>query len=456
MRLYKRGNVWYTWYFDENHKRIIQTTNCHDKKAAEQVAKRLELEGASSTKTKARKTTLQDAVDLLLKTKREQVAAKTRSQETLVFYEEKSRNLLAVLGSTFRLSSLAASDADRFVSVRRTQGVTEHTIKKELTCLRVALKLAKRAGSWLGDVDAIFPVAFSPQYKPRSRVLSPDDLNRFLGCLLPNQAAAVAFMVATGARLSECFRVQRRDIQDGMVFLRGTKTAGSMRTVPVVSPIHRSLLEYALTHGEGADPLLFRPWCSIQWDMKAACRVAEIAPVSPNDCRRSCLTWLRNSSVPLDLIAAVAGHTTTQLIQTTYGRLTPEALRDRLEASLGHPRTVAPMKQTRALESDAKAPRSAAPMVALAGIHQGCPDGVHEVVVDAPSFESGASANSATRARLVTSGYHWAIPRRPKRKTRDKCPAVAQVKQGGLKDDASGPQTAVRERRSIAQGEPSQ
>ncbi|MBK6533732.1 MAG: hypothetical protein IPF99_30345 [Deltaproteobacteria bacterium] len=82
------------------------------------------------------------------------------------------------------------------------RGGSEGIIHKELVTLRAALKLARRAGLWNVDPAALLPVAFAPEYKPRSRCLTRRELARLLAELSPDRAARVAFMVATSAELS--------------------------------------------------------------------------------------------------------------------------------------------------------------------------------------------------------------------------------------------------------------
>ena len=75
--------------------------------------------------------------------------------------------------------------------------MTDHTIAKELVALRAALKLAKRRGIWKGDPAEVLPVGFAPEYKPRNRFLTYDELEALLSELLEDAAARVAFTIAT-------------------------------------------------------------------------------------------------------------------------------------------------------------------------------------------------------------------------------------------------------------------
>ena len=70
------------------------------------------------------------------------------------------------------------------------------------------------------------------------------------------------------------------------VQVNGTKTETRDRVVPVVTPAHRSLLEFAVKYAGGKERAMFAPWSNIRRDLHAACKRAGIAPCSPNDLRR--------------------------------------------------------------------------------------------------------------------------------------------------------------------------
>jgi integrase len=362
MRIYKRGETWWCWYFQDG-KQVRRSTKCRDKRAAESAAREFERVAADPLHPARQTATIADAVKMLVEHRTEESNAGRRSLATVDFYREKGGHWCRILGGEFRLSSLTAAAIDEYVSTRRREGFVDGTIAKELVTMRAALKLAKRAGKWHGDIASIFPVAFAPDYKPRKRVLTVAELYAILAELEPDRAARVAFIVATGARLGETDRAERGDIVKGESFdavhLRGTKTAGAKRTVPVVYPLARQLLQYALDHA-GGDAVLFRTWDKLHRDLdrarrragckavgckikpsrwtkceSLACTQASPAHVTPNDLRRTCATWLRQAGVPLELLAAVLGHADTRMAARVYAELGPAALAARIAATSG-------------------------------------------------------------------------------------------------------------------------
>jgi integrase len=305
------------------------------------------------------------------------VKAGRKAQATVDFYTSKGGTLIRLFEgdpdagtyAPLRLKLLRAWHVDDFIAKRRAEGAGENTISKELVTLRAALKLAKRAGLWKGDIGEIIPVAFAPEYEPRKRFLSPAELQRLLPELLPDRAAHVAFIVATSASWGESERALRDDVAAKLaeVYLRGTKRKTRKRTVPIETEAQRSLLKYALANGQGEGGRLFAPWGNVRKDLAAACRRVAIAirsqaigqtdlrlrkaikagtipeagiealfpRCSPNDLRRTFAHWMRAAVVPLELIAPLMGHATTRMVEKVYGKMEPAELAARLRGALG-------------------------------------------------------------------------------------------------------------------------
>jgi integrase len=231
--------------------------------------------------------------------------------------------------------------------VARKEGASDRTVYKELVALRVSLKLARRAQRWHGSPEAVLPVGFKSDYKPRNRFLSPEELEKLLRELIPEHAARVAFIVATSANWRESELARREDVSEDFctVLLRGTKTKTRFRTIPIVLPLHRSLLEHPFRYAEedgnndkDVSPRtgkLFAPWHNVNRDLVAACKRAGVPRCSPNDLRRTSATWLRASGLPPHLIAPVLGHVDSTMAEKVYARLTPEMLRGQMLAHLG-------------------------------------------------------------------------------------------------------------------------
>jgi integrase len=379
MRLRKRGGIYHAEFY-EGGRRVRRTTHTGDRRNAEALGLRWERAAADPAGARARDATLMQALDLLVDQRAELATAGERSVDTVAFYARKSGVLARVFAEHFgvaadavRLERIDAAAVDAFVSTRRgewaderkTRRISDHTIVKELTTLRAALKLAKRRGLWRGDLDEVMPDAgeVSAKYAPKERWLPQHEVLALVQRLggrsahsmwRADRAARIAFAAATSAERGALDRAERADAQLGdaidLVLVRGTKRPSRWRTVPVVTKAARNMLRFALAKAQGEGGKLFRPWANADRDIKAACRAAGIAPCSYNDLRRTFAQWLRQDGVPLELVAPAMGHVTTTMVQRVYGKLDASALADRIALQLSGPRVA----QTRSQKRDAR------------------------------------------------------------------------------------------------------
>lgn len=358
MQLRKRNRVWHA-LFIENGRRVERSTRCTDRKAAESVGKQWERDASDPDNATARRATLNDALLLLLNDRAEQVKAGRKAEATLGFYRQKAGHLVRVLGHDFPLSKLTARDVRGYISTRRAEPavpgpadatdeqraelrrVTEHTISKELIALRAALKLAVVERLWRGDPREVIPVAFSPGYKARKRWLPTAELQALLAKLSPDEAARVAFIVATGAEWSATTRALRLDVRRDAqgracrVLVRGSKRETRWREVPIVYAWQSELVTYALENAQGAERL-FSAWPSVQRSLLWACKRAGVERCSPNDLRRTFAQWMRRDGMPIELLAPAMGHASTKMLESVYGRFDPEALEARMRSVVCH------------------------------------------------------------------------------------------------------------------------
>lgn len=300
-RLTKRGKVWHAHFYENGVRRFV-STHCTDLKAAELKLRQLERNGANPAHAATQRASLTDALHLLVQRRTEEATAGRKSHETVAFYKCKAGHLTRLFEHSteggyqpFLLKDLTAADVDSYISSRRAEAVSDHTIAKELVTLRAALRLAKRASLWLGEIDALLPAGFAPEYRPRTRALSSKELGQLLARLPTARAAQVAFIVATSACWSESVRARREDVQleSGWVHVRGTKRAARNRRIAIRHPALASLLSYALKHAPGEDEL-FPAWTNVRRDLHLACAQAGIEACSRTTCdalTRSGCAW---------------------------------------------------------------------------------------------------------------------------------------------------------------------
>lgn len=268
--------------------------------------------------------TLSDALDLVIAEKK-----RTQAAGTVNMYEQKAKNLRRLLGER-DLASFRSSDVKEYIKAREAE-VEPSTVQKELVVLGQALKYA-RLEEWLPrSVDQIMPVKYTAKYIPRANFVPQDKMWPLVKAFEPKRGSMIAFMLATGANLSEAMHARRVhiDLDRQVVFIDGTKRETRKRWVPIPPP-NLPFLEYVLKHAPGMDQL-FEEWTNIWRDLGHASERIGLPRLSSNDLRRTFASHLVQHGVPLDKVAKWMGHSSVAMVYKVYGRSTPEADKNLLD-----------------------------------------------------------------------------------------------------------------------------
>jgi hypothetical protein len=148
-RLYKRGEVWWCWGYDENGARWHASTHQREVQAAKIVALKLEKELAIPKAHRARSLTLKQVLDLKLKALERGVETGKRSPNTIEIHCQKSAHLLRIFGADRVVSSISLEDINKYMDTRLAEAyngrnIGIHTIQKEIRALTESLHVAKR------------------------------------------------------------------------------------------------------------------------------------------------------------------------------------------------------------------------------------------------------------------------------------------------------------------------
>lgn len=261
------------------------------------------------------------------------VAMRRDAGKQTKFYEQKLGHWVRIFGADCSLVEIDPPAFDQFVAQRRSEGASDHTISKEVGAFLRALRLAKRASAYASELDALRPFDLSPGYVPRTRALSPEEFAALFVTIggkprydNPEQRQAfVAFAVGLGLRKGEIEKLQPDDfdLERGVVHIRGTKTKGSDRWIPILPPF-RKLIEWAHQF------LPLKPWGLAHRDLRAACRAAKIPDCTANDLRRTHATLLRTAGVDRDAVRRLLGHSVgSKMLETVYDQPSPHELAQR-------------------------------------------------------------------------------------------------------------------------------
>jgi integrase len=300
------------------------STGTHDKIAAQAHLRDFERRAADP----AYNAETQATTEILCRDYLTSRRARGRSAGTLDFYRKKFGALIRLLPQD--AAALTHSALEAYIDTRSKE-VSSATVKKELTALGAALSLARKNGRFSRDPATIIP-ELADTSKAKTRYLQPAELVALANTLPPHRAAHVVWIVATGCRWSESLRARREDIGADTVWIRGTKTGTSADHVPILD-LTRPLLAWALERATGRTTLHLQ-WHSVRRDLAAACKALGLAPVTPNDLRRTLGTWLRQRGAEPALVGQMLRHTDSRMAEKHYARLDVGAFAKVLESRI--------------------------------------------------------------------------------------------------------------------------
>jgi integrase len=314
--LYLRGEVWWLRRDPLTLKPI--STRCRDLEAAELYRAKRERVAADPAHAAAASETITSACRRMIEERRSH-------RKPTGYYEQKLGHWPRVFGDDLPLSELGPAAFDRYLRVRRGEGVTDHTIGKEVRCMLTVLKASKRLGLYQYDLAVLRPPDLSSSYVARTRALAPAEIVALLAQLEERRRAFVALILGLGLRRGEllALKPEHVDVVSWVVRVPGTKTELSRREVPVLAPF-RALVQAA------AASLPVDPWGNYLRDLRVACKHAGIAPCTANDLRRTHATLLRQAGVDRDVVRRLLGHSPkSSMLEQVYDQPTPAALASR-------------------------------------------------------------------------------------------------------------------------------
>ena len=328
-RLYDRGESRFLWakLRDEGGRIRPVSTRCTDERAATLFCDEWERKAADPAYRLAAEATLGSAiVDFLDEARRSKA-----SPATIEIAVCKLGHFVRLWGESWPLIRITNTEVLAFIDSREGEGVKPYTVKKELSALKRMLAWAKFRGTFPRELATVLPPNYSGKHKPKDRTPTRIEVAKLLVNMAPKRAAHVAFIVATGARWSESVHalVTDIDVKTLVVTIRGSKTALARGTVPITG-ITWDFVVFAQQHAPGKR-LLFERWGKGNYwrDIQAACVRAGIAPLSPNDLRRSFGSWHRQAILDggggkesaAEQTSILLRHATDKLAQTTYARI---------------------------------------------------------------------------------------------------------------------------------------
>lgn len=351
--LFIRDGKWWAriWHNGREHRRNLQTAS--EKAAIRKLAAlRAEIEAApdhEATVSFARAAVEWDRTYLR--------GLKPRTADR---YRESLRKLDPIFGDAM-VDQITPRLVGAFVSARAAEGVTNHTIKNDLTALSGIIRVCI-ANGWLDTNPLAAWDRRVLKHRPKEQ-RPPGDASVALAAAYsrtPGKRHLVAFLRATGARLSEAklLRWSEVDMAAGRITLLETKR-GQPRVIrmttpggdarPVLEAVERHpVAPWVFWHGDGA---AFSQASRGLYDLTTrAARLEreagrEFAHFRTHDLRHAfAIAWL-NAGGDIYALSRHLGHTSVKTTEQFYLRWMDPAARDAFEAGNRHQTGTAPPVQ---------------------------------------------------------------------------------------------------------------
>jgi integrase/recombinase XerD len=218
-----------------------------------------------------------------------------------------------------------------FISRRKLAGITDTTIRRDLGLLSSLCAMAVRWG-WLGTnpVTALNKRALKVS-RPRTRFLTPADLDRLLTAAADHIRPAIIIATETGLRKEELFSLTLSgiDLMRREIRLDRTKS-GTPRRVPLSDKAITTIKDLLDQPQRPNSRFLFTKADGSRFvDMKngfvAACKRAGLTDFRWHDLRHTFASWFVQDGGDLYHLSRILGHATVQMT-ARYGHLRTDDL----------------------------------------------------------------------------------------------------------------------------------
>jgi integrase len=227
-------------------------------------------------------------------------------------------------------STLTEDDCNRYVAARRRLGRSDSTIWSELSRLRSALRWAEHKRL----IDRAPKIWIPAQSPPRDKRMTREQVSALIAaCEYPHIRLFAVLAATTGARMGAILSLEwsRVDLERGLIHYADptvAKTNKGRATTPINDLARNALVEAR----RGATCGYVIEWAgsrvrSVKKALASASARAGLPPVTPHMFRHSAATIMVESGVPIAEVAALLGHSNTKMVESVYGKYSPDYLK---------------------------------------------------------------------------------------------------------------------------------
>jgi len=269
----------------------------------------------------------------------ESVNKLTLKPSTFEQYQKMLKRLRGWCGDV-NISQITRHDCERYLLLQ-SQSYSRSVVHSLQVALSLVLGYAV-VNDWLPKNPARgirLPRNFGGRTVVRS-VLEPEQIWLLVEALREPYATLVEVLYQTGLRISEARELRWSDLVDGVLHVRGTKSRGADRRLPLSLALQARLRLLCVEgehvfHGRGEATLNQQNW--LRREVRPAALKLGIKLGGWHDFRHACSRRLRRDRVHPKLVSAVLGHSKVNLAMDVYDRATVEELRGALQLNPTEP-----------------------------------------------------------------------------------------------------------------------
>jgi integrase len=256
-----------------------------------------------------------------------------------------------------RLDDVRRADVQDLVDQLRRQGLSPSTIHNVLDPVRVIFRRAVRRDEVL--IDPTRGLELPAVRGQRDRIESPQQAQRLLDALPPNERPLWTVAMFAGLRRGELLGLRWSDVDLGAGVIRvvrgwdmyagaiQAKSTAAVRAVPMAFPVRRELRDFKLRTGRDGDDLVFgrtarEPFfpSTVRARAVKAWRAVGVEPMTLHEARHCAISFFIASGLDLKQVSTWAGHSDIRVTLNRYGHVVPGSERqaaERLSAYLSGP-----------------------------------------------------------------------------------------------------------------------
>jgi integrase len=341
MRVFKRGSLYYMDYVDASGTRRRESTKTNNKKIADRIASKKELEVLEQTKlgiTPIKPVLLSKFIKEYLEISK---ANKVNSTYTI---DKIALEKLVEIITDRNLHEIREEHIEKYKAERLNQkaknserNISNTTVNKELSTIKNMLKMALRRGLIRKDPSEYVK---KPQEPPgRVRYLTKDEMPRLLEACKKHSYLYLFVVIAlnTGMRKSEILNLSWLDIDfdHNLIHLDQTKNrerADILLNKVVVSELRKyrkEQQELCQEKGTGFPGQVF-PYSDVKKSFTKALETADIPNFRIHDLRHTFASYLVMNNVPLPVVKDLMRHKSFDMT-LRYAHLSPTQKKDAVE-----------------------------------------------------------------------------------------------------------------------------